>query len=235
MARDGGGNAFDVIGRAEQSAGQSDDAIHALVRRVLASKGEHYGHAFDLGCGKGHAAHSLEGMYERYTGVDVVQYAGFPRSANVSFAQANLDHARLPLADGVANLLVSIETIEHLENPRGLVREMARIVRPGGRIVLTTPNQLSLTSKIFFLTRHQFHAFQEAPGLYPSHITALVEEDLRRIAHECGFIDIEIHFTDCGRIPLTSKRWPLALGARGRWFSDNVLLTARRPIGRLDR
>ncbi len=72
-------------------------------------------------------------------------------------------------------------------------------------------------------------AFQEAPGLYPSHITALVEDDLRRMARECGLVDIEVHFTDSGRIPFTAHKWPLMLGARGRIFSDNVWLTAKRP------
>ena len=45
---------------------------------------------------------------------------------------------------------------------------------------MTTPNQLSLLSKMTLLFRGQFNAFQEGPGLYPAHRTALLEIDLLR-------------------------------------------------------
>ena len=107
--------------------------------------------------------------------------------------------------------------------------ECARIVRPGGLVVVTTPNQLSLASKLHLVVNDEFLAFKEAPGLYPAHITALVETDLRRIARECGLVDIQFRYTDRGRIPLTAVSWPSRLGARGRWFSDNVVMVASRP------
>ncbi len=220
----------DVVARAVWSAGQSDESVHSLVHRVLQAREEHYEQAVDLGCGKGDAAIALRRLYAKYKGVDVVPYPDFPRHLDLSFVQADLEELPLPLEDASADLVVSVETIEHLENPRAFVREMVRIARPGGRIVLTTPNQLSLTSKLHLVFRNQFHAFQEAPGLYPSHISALVEEDLKRIARESGLTEIEVHFTNCGRIPFTRRRWPSVLGARGRWFSDNILLTARRPL-----
>ena len=44
-----------------------------------------------------------------------------------------------------------------------------------------------------------------------------------------GLTDIEIRYTDQGRIPLTAWHWPSAAGVRGRWFSDNVVMVARRP------
>jgi SAM-dependent methyltransferase len=218
----------DLKVRAALSRGQSDDAVHALVKRVLGEKEGSYKAVVDLGCGKGEAARLLAGMYGSYSGVDVLQYPGFSSSPSVRLIQANLDVYPLPIEAETADLVLSIETIEHLENPRALVREMVRIARPGGRIVLTTPNQLSLASKLCLLVRNQFQAFQEAPGLYPSHITALVEEDLRRISTECGLVDTQVYFTDRGRIPFSARMWPRAWGIGGRWFSDNILMTARR-------
>jgi hypothetical protein len=90
--------------------------------------------------------------------------------------------------------------------------------------VVTTPNQLSLLSKLTLVLKNQFNAFQEAPGLYPAHLTALLEVDLLRIARECGLADPTIRHTDSGRIPFTPWHWPR--GFRGRAFSDNVLLAA---------
>jgi len=218
----------DAQARAALSEGRSSDAILSVVAAALREKGGSYDVLVDLGCGRGDCARHLRGMYEAYIGCDAVRYEGFPRADSIRFRQVDLNGTPYPLAGASASAAVSIETIEHLENPRALVREMARIVRPGGWVVLTTPNQLSLTSILFLVARGQFHAFQEAPGLYPAHITALVEEDLRRIACECGLTDVEIRYTDRGRIPLTELHWPRAAGVRGRWFSDNVVMLARR-------
>jgi SAM-dependent methyltransferase len=182
-----------------------------------------------MGCGRGDCARHLDGLYDEYIGCDVVAYDAFPHSRAIRFREVDLNKAPYPLDSACAAAVVSVETIEHVENPRLLMREMARIVRPGGLVVVTTPNQLSLASKLHLVVNDEFLAFKEAPGLYPAHITALVEKDLRRIARECGLVDIQFRYTDRGRIPLTAVSWPSRLGARGRWFSDNVVMVAKRP------
>jgi hypothetical protein len=75
--------------------------------------------------------------------------------------------------------------------------------------------------------KNQFPAFQERPGLYPAHITALLTVDLLRMARECGLAEPAIRYSDSGRIPGTRWHWPRPLA--GRAYSDNVLLMARRP------
>jgi glycosyltransferase involved in cell wall biosynthesis len=219
----------EVGARAAMSLGGSGAAIGDLVERVVRSSGGHFGTLVDVGCGRGSMAGRLRDRFDRYVGCDLVAYDGFPDGAWAKRVQADLNRTPLPLSDSCADLVVSVETIEHLENPRAFVRELARIVRPAGRVVLTTPNQLSLLNKLTLLTRNQHNAFQEAPGLYPSHITALLEEDLRRIARECGLERVEIHYPGGGRVPLTGRSWPHWIGLAGRGFSDNVLLTAVRP------
>jgi SAM-dependent methyltransferase len=59
--------------------------------------------------------------------------------------------ARLPFADASFDGVVSSEVLEHLENPHHLAREFARILRPGGAFVLTTPNILNVYSRLHFL------------------------------------------------------------------------------------
>jgi SAM-dependent methyltransferase len=218
----------DARARAAFSEGHSAEPVLSAVLRALVERSARYERIVDLGCGRGDAARHLEAIYGSYLGADVVKYDGFPAAHSARFRFVDLNRGPYPFEDASADAVISVETIEHVENPRLLVREMARIVRPGGWVVVTTPNQLSLMSKLYLLTRNQFHAFQEAPGLYPTHITALVEMDLRRIAAECRLVDIVVHYSACGRIPFTAFHWPRRMRLRGRLFSDNVIVVARR-------
>jgi hypothetical protein len=98
---------------------------------------------------------------------------------------------------------------------------------------VTTPNQLSLLSKLGLLTKNEFIHFQERPGLYPAHISALLEIDLLRMCRENGLETTAVRYSGRGRIPFTRRDWPSPLrareGARGRAFSDNILVAARKP------
>jgi 2-polyprenyl-3-methyl-5-hydroxy-6-metoxy-1,4-benzoquinol methylase len=50
----------------------------------------------------------------------------------------------LPLADQTFDCVLLSEVIEHLESPQLTIRETARVLRPGGRLLVTTPNYRSL-------------------------------------------------------------------------------------------
>ena len=101
------------------------------------------------------------------------------RPASTSFPRTSTG-CRCRLADQFADVVAAVEVVEHLENPRAFCRELARIVKPGGWVVVTTPNQLSLLSLLTLVVKQRFSAFQDVS--YPAHITALLETDLRRIA-----------------------------------------------------
>jgi 2-polyprenyl-3-methyl-5-hydroxy-6-metoxy-1,4-benzoquinol methylase len=211
--------------RALMSGGTSADAIYRAVARTVRDHHPGGGMLLDMGCGTGGLREYIRDLCDIYVGADVVRHEGFPDKAD--FRPVDLDSGRVDLPSGTADVIVCVETIEHLENPRALFRELARIARPGGLIVVTTPNQVSWLSKLGLLVKGQFPAFQERPGLYPAHITALLPVDLLRMAKEVGLVSSVIRYTDFGRIPGSSWHWPKFLA--GRAFSDNVLLMARRP------
>ena len=206
------------------SEGHSADAILAMVLRILESEGA-LGTLLDVGCGRGDLFVRLPASIGSYTGVDLIRYEGFPVDARARFVGADLNQ-RLPLGDGVADVVVSIETIEHLENPRALFRELVRVARPGGLLVVTTPNQLSLLSKLCFLLKDRHAHFQAVH--YPAHITALLPSDLVDIGAELKLEGGRVVYSDDGRMPGTAQHWPRPL--RGRLFSDNVAYVARKPV-----
>jgi len=180
----------------------------------------------DLGCGTGQLHAQVRDVVSRYIGVDVVRYEGFPDEAQ--FVRCDLESGPVPLPSGSADVATAVEVIEHVENPRALVRELTRLVRPGGWVAVTTPNQLSALSLATLVVKHQFSQFQD--GSYPAHLTALLEVDLRRIAQESGLVDAACAFSLQGRVPLTARHWPAPVARLfPRAASDNVLMIARRP------
>jgi 2-polyprenyl-3-methyl-5-hydroxy-6-metoxy-1,4-benzoquinol methylase len=215
-----------VEARARQSLGASDAAIYEMVRVELEGRHDGGGLLVDMGCGVGLLWPFLRGRFARYVGMDVVRYEDFP--ADAEFRQIDLDSGAAPLPDGCADVAASVETIEHLENPRALVRELVRLARPQGWVVVTTPNQLSLLSLLTLVFKHRFAAFQDVH--YPAHLTALLEVDLKRIAAECGLSEIRVAYSLQGRIVLTPWHYPKFLSKLfPRALSDNLLLIGRKP------
>lgn len=211
--------------RARQSQGVSNAAIHQMVRRALDTRNVPRGILADVGCGSGQLHEFVANRFERYIGIDAVDYSDFP--ANAEFHFADLNASQLPLRNNTADVAVAVETIEHLENPRAFMRELVRIAKPGGIVVITTPNQLSWLSLMTLVAKHRFNAFQDVH--YPAHLTALLEVDLRRIAAECNLEDVAIDFSNEGRLPFTPWNYPRFLGRLfPRRLSDNLLLIGRK-------
>jgi 2-polyprenyl-3-methyl-5-hydroxy-6-metoxy-1,4-benzoquinol methylase len=215
----------DLQARASQSEGTSNEFIYKKVAEELEKRNAR-GVLVDVGCGIGGFLSFVRNQFESYIGVDAVRYDEFPADAN--FAQVDLDSGTVPLRGEIADVVVAIETIEHLENPRAFMRALRYLVKPGGLVVVTTPNQLSFLSLLTLLVKHRFSAFQDVH--YPAHLTALLEVDLIRIAKECGLSEICLAYTGHGRLVLTPWHYPKFLARLlPRFLSDNIVLICSTP------
>jgi SAM-dependent methyltransferase len=99
----------------------------------------------DIPAGAGGESARLERM-----GFEVVSADLYPPSAGAPaprWVRADCN-APLPFRSGAFDALLSREGIEHFENQAGFVRECARVLRPGGRIVMTTPNVMHLSARL---------------------------------------------------------------------------------------
>jgi 2-polyprenyl-3-methyl-5-hydroxy-6-metoxy-1,4-benzoquinol methylase len=217
----------DLEVRARLSGGSSNSAIYGMVARVLFERAIQGGTLIDVGCGAGGLWCHINESFGRYIGVDCIGYDGLP--SEVEFHRSDLDCGRLSLPDKLGDVVVAVETVEHLENPRALFRELTRLAKPGGWLIVTTPNQLSFLSLATLVLKKQFNAFQQAS--YPAHLTALLEIDLRRMAAECCWQDVAVNYSLQGRIILTPWHYPqLVSRVLPRACSDNVLLIGRKRI-----
>src|SRR5882672_10926916 len=212
--------------RARLSRGTSSPAIYQMVARSISMREMQKDVLIDIGCGVGQLWHYLGGQFAKYIGVDGILYEDLPRE--IEFHFHDFDSGRVPLANGAGDVVVAGETVEHLENPRAFFRELRRLTRPGGWLIVTTPNQLSWLSLLTLVFKKRFNAFQDVH--YPAHLSALLEIDLKRMATECGLQDVNIEYSGQGRIILTRRHYPEFLAKMfPRLCSDNLLVIGRRP------
>jgi SAM-dependent methyltransferase len=216
---------YSAIERALSTMGTSADVLYTSVADALRRR--HAGGLLvDVGCGVGRFRDFARDITSDYIGVDLVRHPHL--AADVTFFHADLDRDPIPVPSACAGVVSAIETIEHLENPRAFMRELVRVLSPGGWLVVTTPNQLSARSLLSLLTRGQFAAFHG--DSYPAHLTALLPIDLEHIAAECALEAVDLHWTCRGRIPLMALYYPRPLArVFPRAPSDHVLLVARKP------
>jgi SAM-dependent methyltransferase len=76
---------------------------------------------------------------------------------------ANLNTESLPYADATFDVVTATEVIEHLEDFRRVVREIHRVLKPGGVCILSTPNILNLNSRLRFLSFGFWNLFGPLP------------------------------------------------------------------------
>ena len=210
------------------SKGTSGDAIYE-VALATARAMNLSGRVLEFGAGTGTMIARLlaEDSHVALTGADLLpRPAGIP--ASIDWIHADLN-APLPCPDASFDAIISTEVIEHLENPRAVFREFSRLLRRGGQLLLTTPNQESIRSLASLIVRGHHVAFLDES--YPAHLTALLRRDFERLCAEAGFDRPRFAYTDSGAVPRwTSMTWQsLSVGLlRGRLFSDNLVLVTKR-------
>jgi 2-polyprenyl-3-methyl-5-hydroxy-6-metoxy-1,4-benzoquinol methylase len=209
-----------------QSGGKSSEVIHERAFDLLRAELVESASFLDLGCGGGAFARRVKKAGLK--NVSCCDGGRFGDLSDLDFREMNLNQP-LGYAADQFDLVASIEVIEHIENPRAFVREIFRILKPGGTVLLSTPNNESFTSLISLAFRGYFSAFSDRD--YPAHITPLLCIDALRILGEAGFRDCELSFSDSGRVPSSNLHWQsLLFGlAKGRRFSDNFFVKARKP------
>ena len=217
------------IHAAEASGGASSDVMYSTVTQILHEL-KLGGDLLDFGAGKGFFTSELARLerFRSVTGVDIMwRPEGLPSGIN-NWIVSDLN-APLEVPESSFDVIVAVEVIEHLENPRATAREWFRLLRAGGTIICSTPNNESWRSLLALLFRGHYALF--GPTNYPAHITALLRKDIDRLMAEASFEPPAYYYTNRGLLPKTSLHWQAISAAllRGVRYSDNLVAVARKP------
>lgn len=107
----------------------------------------------DVGCGAGNMAHHLA-HYGRVIGVDLFQKPlEVARQRGLDVRQGSADD--LPFEDGQFDLVTLLDTVEHVPNEHGVFSEGYRVLKPGGKLMVTVPALMWLWSQNDVINAHQ--------------------------------------------------------------------------------
>lgn len=109
----------------------------------------------------------------------------------------------LPFVDNSFDGVVSIETIEHLENPWFFLREVSRVLKPGGYVIITTPNVSTVFSRLLNVVTGKLLWFQQRDLSPLGHITPIHWHLLLQMAGKAG-LRLEKRRYSWARIPLAN-------------------------------
>ncbi|MEH6590846.1 MAG: methyltransferase domain-containing protein [Halioglobus sp.] len=142
----------------------------------------------DVGCGVGQYSNFCARLGAQVTAVDIQAdklaslSANLPESVTGSITGIVSNCDPIPLPDDCADLIICTEVLEHVPSPEDLCREMLRIVKPGGKLVISVPDDRS----------EQLIKEVAAPAYFqePNHIRIFSRESFTRLILESG-LEIE--------------------------------------------
>ena len=169
----------------------------------------------DVGCGSGEFLKRMEEMGYQVEGTEVDSCAvENARSKGLQVRLGTVEELLYP--DNYFGVIVMSHVIEHVHDPTELLKECYRILKPGGKLVLVTPNVSSLMHRFFG---------PSWPALDPPrHLYIFNPPSLRRLVEEANFEGLRIHTTILG------TRW-LFQASQSIRHSGKYIWQSQQPIG----
>ena len=175
----------------------------------------------DVGCASGVLTKMIAQKGFKVHGIDVLETSieiarEFNSTPNASFEVRDI--LKQPFPENSFDCITFLETIEHVENPSSYLREFHRILRPGGCVILSTPNATSLKNILYALSyrrREKRNKVAKEITSEPRNIGTQLEHiynwdfpTLIRLLDRCGFEHVDHAFARSGPIivPLLGKR-----------------------------
>ena len=127
----------------------SDNPLHQrLLKPYIASKKWLRGDLLEVGCGEGRGIDWLLPSVTTYAAIDKIESVVIRLREKYPYGKFRSGHLPpLPYQDASFDTVVSFQVIEHIQNDMMFLKEICRVLRPGGFALITTPNRLMSLSR----------------------------------------------------------------------------------------
>ncbi len=168
-----------------RSSNAGPNEIIESIEAVLGSGSE----LLDVGCGAGSVADLARVSFQRVCGCDVSFHALRRASLRgMAVACVDLNAGVLPYRDRSFDCVTCLEVIEHVVDPLRLLKELRRVLRPQGRLVLTTPNIRYFRNILKLVCEGRFpHTTTDTFVWGGGHLHYFTRADLAQLLGEAGF------------------------------------------------
>lgn len=173
--------------------------------RIIMRFGQHGGRTLDVGCGSSRILQDLPGAI----GVDVLlRKLRFLHRVHPEVVQASAN--ALPFPDETFDTVICSEVIEHIPDHPSVIGELSRVLRPGGRLVLGTPDYGRVLWHII-----EWAYGKVAPGGYAQeHITHFDRRGLAARLDAAGYTELEYDYVGLCEMILKAKKGSCRAGDR---------------------
>lgn len=186
LARKGFGTADWIPTPEEYAFKEGDGSSHSAVLQML--DGAPPSRVLDVGCSGGLLAEHIRDRGHHVTGVDIVEVPGVRERVD-DFVLADLVNG-VPAAVGEGyDVVIAGDVIEHLPRPADTLRELRRLVRPGGQVLLSVPNFGHWYPRARVVTG--LFGYDRRGVLDETHLRFFTRRTLRRLVRRCGFDIVE--------------------------------------------
>jgi len=132
---------FERLGsRFDQWMSEYDVSRRAILISALLPRDASARTCLEVGCGTGRISEVIAPLVKDLTVCDISAELAKRTGVRLAVVASEQDAVSLTFPDGSFDLVVSSECIEHTPDPRKALREMVRVLRPGGVIIVTSPN-----------------------------------------------------------------------------------------------
>jgi SAM-dependent methyltransferase len=167
------------------------EGLHEYVDKLVNESLLPEARVLELGSGSGAFSLRLQEAGFHLTCSDLTA-ENFGNIENTTFIEADLNGAFETKFEGMFDAVISLEVIEHLENPWQFLREIMKLVQPGGAVIISTPNIGTPRSILSFIKNGAFKYFQNWDFTPGGHITPISQLHLVKIIERAGFINVRV-------------------------------------------
>ena len=178
------------------------EKVAELVGKVFPDSSRKEANVLDLAAGQGALSQRLQDLgFGKITAWELEKEQFRPNGIKVEGFDLNKNFSEFTRER--FDLITAVEIIEHLENPHHFLREISKLLKPKGYLVLSTPNIDSAVGRIQFLLNGEFRWFDQNAYEKWGHIQPLSNWQIEKIVTAAGLVTAEeANNSDDGKIAI---------------------------------